>query len=91
MFNRRNQRNFNNRNNGSCYLGNSIAIIQKSVTVADISIVSYGNIKKEWNPSRIPLHKVRDLIPYKNYLTKLKNDDNYTKRLKKILFHSLLD
>ena len=42
-------------------VGNSIAIIQKSVTVADISIVSYGNIKKEWNPSRIPLHKVRDL------------------------------
>ena len=71
--------------NGSCYLGNLIADIQKSITGAEISIVSYGNLKAEWNPGRIPLHKVRDLIPYKNYLCTFNMNGNEIKKMMKII------
>ena len=54
--------------NGSFYLGNIVADMQSIVTGADISIVSYGNLRVEWNPGRIPRYKVQDLLPFGNYL-----------------------
>ena len=54
--------------NGSFYLGNMMADMQKLVTGADISIVSYGNLRTTWNPGRIPRFKVQDLLPFGNHL-----------------------
>ena len=47
--------------NGSFYLGNIIADIYKYVTVAQISIVSYGNIRSELIPGKITLYKIKYL------------------------------
>ena len=71
--------------NGSFYLGNLIADIQSSVTGADISIVSYGNLKAEWNPGKIPLFKVKDLIPFKNDICTFNMNGNEIKKMIKLI------
>lgn len=71
--------------NGSFYLGNLIADIQSSVTGADISIVSYGNLKADLNPGKIPLFKVKDLIPFKNDICTFNMNGNEIKKMIKLI------
>ena len=71
--------------NGSFYLGNLIADIQKSVTGADISIESYGNLRAGFNPGKIPLYKIYDLIPFKNRLCTFNMNGNEIRKMVKII------
>ena len=71
--------------NGSFYLGNIMADMQSLVTGADISIVSYGNLRAEWNPGRIPRYKVQDLLPFGNHLCTFTMTGEEIKRTMRII------
>ena len=71
--------------NGSFYLGNIYADMQKVVTGADISIISYGNLRAEWNPGRIPRYKAQDLLPFGNNICSFTMNGKEVKRMMKIL------
>ena len=71
--------------NGSFYLVNIIADIYKYVTVAQISIVSYGNIRSELIPGKIPLYKIKDLQPFRNYFYSFVMNGDEIKRMFKII------
>ena len=69
--------------NGSFYLGNMIADIYRSVTGAEISIVSYGNLRSSWSPGKIPRYKINDLQPFRNrFCTFVMNGEEVKKMLK---------
>ena len=71
--------------NGSFYLGNMMTDMQRIVTGADISIVSYGNLRTAWNPGRIPRYKVQDLLPFGNQLCSFVMNGEEIIRMMKIL------
>ena len=71
--------------NGSYYIGNLVAEIQKSFTGADISISSYGNLRGELSPGKIALFRVKDLIPYKNELCTFSMYGYEVKKMMKII------
>jgi 2',3'-cyclic-nucleotide 2'-phosphodiesterase (5'-nucleotidase family) len=71
--------------NGSYYLGNIITDIQKFVTGADISILSYGILRTSWNPGKIPLFKVQSLLPFENDMCTFIMNGNEVKRMMKTL------
>ena len=54
--------------NGSYYLGNILAEIQKKFTGSAISIISYRGLRADWNPGNLPKYKVHDLLPFGNKL-----------------------
>ena len=69
--------------NGSFYLGNIIADIYRHVTGAEISIVSYGNLRTSWSPGKIPRYKINDLQPFRNiFCTFVMNGEEVKKMLK---------
>lgn len=69
--------------NGSFYLGNMIADIYRHVTGAEISIVSYGNLRSSWSPGKIPRYKINDLQPFRNiFCTFVMNGEEVKKMLK---------
>ena len=59
--------------------------MQSLVTGADISIVSYGNLRAEWNPGRIPRYKVQDLLPFGNHLCTFTMTGEEIKRTMRII------
>ena len=71
--------------NGSYYLGNIITDIQKFITGADISILSYGILRSSWNPGKIPLFKIKDLLPFANDICTYRMKGSLVKRMMKIL------
>ena len=71
--------------NGSFYLGNIMADMQSLVTGANISIVSHGNLRAEWNPGRIPRYKVQDLLPFGNHLCTFTMTGEEIKRTMRII------
>lgn len=69
--------------NGSFYLGNIIADIYQHVTGAQISIVSYGNLRTTWSPGKIPRYKINDLQPFRNrFCTFVMNGEEVKKMFK---------
>ena len=52
--------------NGSFYLGNIIADIQRKITGSQISIISHRGLRDDWNPGNLPIYKVYDLLPFSN-------------------------
>ena len=71
--------------NGSYYLGNIITDIQKFITGADISILSYGILRSSWNPGKIPLFKIKDVLPFANNICTYRMKGSLVKRMMKIL------
>lgn len=71
--------------NGSFYLGNFMADIQRYITGADISIISYGNLRTDWYPGKIPKFKVKDLQPFGNTFCTIYMNGNEIKKAIKIL------
>ena len=71
--------------NGNCYIGNIIADIQNSVTGAEISIVSYGGLRGELNPGKIPYYKIKDLLPFGSRLCSFYMNGNEIKKMMKII------
>lgn len=71
--------------NGNCYIGNIMADIQSSVTGAEISIVSYGNLRGELNPGKVPYYKIKDLLPYKTRICSFRMKGSEVKKMMKII------
>ena len=71
--------------NGSFYLGNMMVDMQRMVTGADIAITSYGILRSPWNPGRIPKYKVKDLLPFSNFICSFKMNGDEVKKMMKIL------
>ena len=71
--------------NGSFYLGNIIADSYRYITGAQISIVSYGNIRSELIPGKIPLYKIKDLQPFGNSFCSFVMNGDEIKRMFKII------
>ena len=71
--------------NGNCYIGNIMADIQSSVTGAEISIVSYGNLRGELNPGKVPYYKIKDLLPYKTRICSFRMKGYEVKKMMKII------
>lgn len=71
--------------NGSFYIGNLMADLQSLITGADISIVSYGNLRTTWNPGKLPRYKLQDMLPYNNDMCSFTMNGNELKKAMKIL------
>lgn len=71
--------------NGNCLIGNIMADIQSSVTGAEISIVSYGNLRGELNPGKVPYYKIKDLLPYKTRICSFRMKGSEVKKMMKII------
>jgi 2',3'-cyclic-nucleotide 2'-phosphodiesterase (5'-nucleotidase family) len=71
--------------NGSFYLGNIISDIQRLVTGANISVVSYGCLRTSWNPGKIAKYKVKDLLPFGNDICSFIMTGEEIKKMMKIL------
>jgi len=71
--------------NGSFYLGNMMVDMQRMVTGADIAITSYGILRSPWNPGRVPKYKVKDLLPFINFICSFKMNGDEVKKMMKIL------
>ena len=71
--------------NGSFYLGNILADIYRYITGAQISIVSYGNIRSDLIPGRIPRYKIKDLQPFGNNFCSFIMNGDEIKRMMKII------
>ena len=71
--------------NGSFYLGNIMADMESFVTGADIVVISYGNLRTEWKPGRIPRYKVEDLLPFGNDLCTFNMNGEEIKKMMKII------
>ena len=71
--------------NGSFYLGNIMADMDSLVTGADIVVISYGNLRTEWKPGRIPRYKVQDLLPFGNDLCTFNMNGEEIKKMMKII------
>ena len=62
-----------------------MADIQSSVTGAEISIVSYGNLRGELNPGKVPYYKIKDLLPYKTRICSFRMKGYEVKKMMKII------
>ena len=71
--------------NGSFYLGNIIADIYRYITGAQISILSYGNLRTDLIPGRIPRYKIKDLQPFGNTFCSFIMNGDEIKRMMKII------
>lgn len=71
--------------NGSFYLGNIIADIQRKYTGSQLSIVSYRGLRTEWNPGDLPKYKIYDLLPFGNSLCSFSMTGREIKMASKIL------
>ena len=71
--------------NGSFYLGNVMADMDRLITGADISIISYGNLRTVWTPGKIPRYKVEDLLPFGNDLCSFTMNGKEIKKMMKII------
>ena len=71
--------------NGSFYLGNVMADMDRLITGADISIISYGNLRTEWKPGKISRYKVEDLLPFGNDLCSFTMNGEEIKKMMKII------
>ena len=71
--------------NGSFYIGNLIADIYRYVTGSHISLVSYGNLRTELIPGKIPRFKIKDLQPFGNYFCSFTMNGKEIKKMMKII------
>ena len=71
--------------NGSFYIGNLMADIQKVITGSEISIVAYGNLRTTWNPGKLPRYKLQDMLPYGNNICSFTMNGKELKKTMKIL------
>lgn len=71
--------------NGSFYLGNIKTDMDRIISGADISIVSFGSLRTTWNPGKLPRYKVNDLLPFGNYLCTYNMNGTEVKKMLKII------
>ena len=62
-----------------------MADMDRLITGADISIISYGNLRTVWTPGKIPRYKVEDLLPFGNDLCSFTMNGEEIKKMMKII------